>query len=173
VIQFSDHPFTPSPPHPFILSIRNPQSAIRNPQSNDPQFMKTFIVLFVAISVQTLGDVFLTKGMKSVGAVSTLDPVKLLNTGAQVFTNPLIWTGILLLGLFFGLYLAALSWADLSFVLPVTSFGYAMNAFLSWRLIGEHVSLTRWVGTMIICVGVATVSRTEQRTTSPEPGGAA
>jgi bacterial/archaeal transporter family protein len=135
--------------------------------------MKTFIVLFVAISVQTLGDVFLTKGMKSVGEVSTLDPVKLLNTGAQVFMNPLIWLGILLLGLFFGLYLAALSWADLSFVLPVTSFGYAMNAFLSWRLLGEHVSLTRWVGTIIICVGVATVSRTEQRTTSPEPGGAA
>jgi bacterial/archaeal transporter family protein len=134
--------------------------------------MKTFIVLFVAISVQTLGDVFLTKGMKSVGEVSTLDPVKLLNTGAQVFTNPLIWVGILLLGLFFGLYLAALSWADLSFVLPVTSFGYAMNAFLSWRLLGEHVSLTRWFGTIIICVGVATVSRTEQRTTSPEPGGA-
>jgi drug/metabolite transporter (DMT)-like permease len=133
--------------------------------------MKTFIVLFVAISVQTLGDVFLTKGMKSVGEVSTLDPVKLLNTGAQVFTNPLIWVGILLLGLFFGLYLAALSWADLSFVLPVTSFGYAMNAFLSWRLLGEHVSPTRWAGTIIICVGVAAVSRTEQRTTSPEPGG--
>jgi bacterial/archaeal transporter family protein len=135
--------------------------------------MKTFIVLFVAICVQTLGDVFLTKGMKSVGEVNTLDPVELFNIGLQVFTNPLIWMGILLLGLFFGLYLAALSWADLSFVLPVTSFGYAMNAFMSWRLLGEHVSLTRWIGTIIICVGVATVSRTEQRTTSPEPGGAA
>ena len=65
--------------------------------------------------------------MKSVGEVNTLDPVELFNIGLQVFTNPLIWLGILLLGLFFGLYLAALSWADLSFVLPVTSFGYAMN----------------------------------------------
>jgi bacterial/archaeal transporter family protein len=136
--------------------------------------MKTFIVLFVAICVQTLGDVFLTKGMKSVGEVNTLDPVELFNIGLQVFTNPLIWMGILLLGLFFGLYLAALSWADLSFVLPVTSFGYAMNAFMSWRLLGEHVSLTRWIGTIIICVGVATVSAgAEQRTTTPEPGGAA
>src|SRR5215468_12156279 len=133
--------------------------------------MKTFIVLFVAISVQTLGDVFLTKGMKSVGEVSTLDPLKLLNTAAQVFTNPLIWVGILLLGLFFGLYLAALSWADLSFVLPVTSFGYAMNALMSWRLLGEHVSTTRWIGTIIICFGVAVVSSTEQSTTRPETGG--
>jgi uncharacterized membrane protein len=135
--------------------------------------MKTFIVLFIAICAQTLGDVSLTKGMKSIGEVNTLNPVELFNTGAQVFTNPLIWLGILLLGLFFGLYLAALSWADLSFVLPVTSFGYAMNAFMSWRLLGEHVSVARWVGTIIICVGVAAVSRTEQRTTRPEPGGAA
>src|SRR5262245_66568015 len=117
--------------------------------------MKTFIVLFVAISVQTFGDVFLTKGMKSVGEVSTLDPVKLLNTGAQVFTNPLIWVGILLLGLFFGLYLAAFSWADLSFVLPVTSFGYAMSAFMSWRLRVEHVSPPRWRGTIILTVVLA------------------
>src|SRR5262245_43060254 len=132
--------------------------------------MKTFIVLFIAICAQTLGDVSLTKGMKSIGEVSTLNPVELFNIGQQVFTNPLIWLGVLLLGLFFGLYLAALSWADLSFVLPVTSFGYAMNAFMSWRLLGEHVSITRWIGTMIICVGVATVSAgAEQRTTRPEP----
>src|SRR5262245_18953964 len=109
--------------------------------------MKTLIVLFVAICAQTLGDVFLTKGMKSIGEVSTLDPVELLNIGLQVFTNPLIWLGILLLCVFFGLYLAALSWADLSFVLPVTSFSYAMNAFMSWRLLGENVSLARWAGT--------------------------
>jgi uncharacterized membrane protein len=135
--------------------------------------MKTLIVLFIAICAQTLGDVSLTKGMKSIGEVSTLDPVELFNIGLQVFTNPMIWQGILLLGLFFGLYLAALSWADLSFVLPVTAFSYAMNAFMAWRFIGEHVSITRWIGTLIICVGVAAVSRTEQRTTRPEPGGVA
>jgi drug/metabolite transporter (DMT)-like permease len=135
--------------------------------------MKTLIVLFIAICAQTMGDVFLTKGMKSIGEVSTLDPVELFNIGLQVFTNPLIWLGILLLCVFFGLYLAALSWADLSFVLPVTSFSYAMNALMSWRLLGENVSLARWAGTMIICVGVAVVSRTEQKTTRTEPGGAA
>lgn len=135
--------------------------------------MKTLIVLFIAICAQTRGDVYLKEGMKSIGEISTLDPVELFNIGLQVFTNPLIWLGILLLGVFFGLYLAALSWADLSFVLPVTAFSYAMTAFLSWRLIGEHISITRWIGTMIICVGVAVVSRTEQRTTGPEPGGVA
>lgn len=132
--------------------------------------MKTLIVLFIAICAQTLGDVCLTKGMKSIGEVNTLDPVALFHIGVQVFTNPLVWLGIIILCVFFGLYLVALSWADLSFVLPVTAFGYVLNAFMSWRLLGEHVSLARWLGTIIICVGVAIVARTEQRTTRSEAG---
>ena len=127
--------------------------------------MKTLIVLFVAICAQTLGDVCLTKGMKSVGEVNTLDPVKLFHIGVQVFTTPYVWLGILILSCFFGLYLIALSWADLSFVLPVTAFGYVLNALMSWQLLGERVSPVRWVGTLVICFGVAVVSRTEQRTT--------
>lgn len=130
--------------------------------------MKTLVVLFVAICAQTLGDVFLTKGMKSIGEVDTLDPIKLFQIGVQVFSTPYIWLGILILGLFFLLYLAALSWADLSFVLPVTAFGYVMNAFMAWKLLGEHVSPVRWLGTLVICFGVAVVARTEQRTTKPE-----
>ncbi len=127
--------------------------------------MKTFLVLFVAICAQTLGDVYLTKGMKSVGEVNTIDPAKLIQIGVQVFTTPYVWLGIFILAIFFGLYLVALSWADLSFVLPMTAFGYVMNAFMSWQLLGEHVSPVRWTGTLIICIGVAIVSRTEQRTT--------
>jgi len=130
--------------------------------------MKTLVVLFIAICAQTLGDVCLTKGMKSVGEVNTLDPAKLFQIGVQVFTTPYVWLGILILSCFFGLYLIALSWADLSFVLPVTAFGYVLNALMSWQLLGEHVSPLRWVGTLIICLGVAMVSRTEQRTTRME-----
>lgn len=127
--------------------------------------MKTLIVLFIAILAQTLGDAFLKKGMRSVGEVDTLDPTALFQIGVQVFTTPYIWLGIGTLSIFFGLYLVALSWADLSFVLPVTAFGYVLNAFISWKLLGEHVSLVRWLGTTVICIGVGVVSRTEQRTT--------
>lgn len=130
--------------------------------------MKTFVVLFVAICAQTLGDVCLTKGMKSVGEVNTLDPALLLKIGVQVFTTPYVWLGIFILAIFFGLYLVALSWADLSFVLPMTAFGYVMNAFMSWQFLGERVSPVRWIGTLIICFGVAIVSRTEQRTIKQE-----
>jgi drug/metabolite transporter (DMT)-like permease len=127
--------------------------------------MKTLVVLFFAIICQTLGDVCLTKGMKTIGEVNTLNPVELFSIGVQVFTNPLIWLGIALLTVFYFLYLAALSWADLSYVLPVTAFGYTLNAVMAKWLLNEQISLTRWAGTLVICIGVAVVSRTEQKTT--------
>ena len=127
--------------------------------------MKTLTVLFIAILAQTLGDVCLTKGMKAIGEVDTLAPGELLSIGMQVFTSPTIWAGIGLLTVFFLLFLVALSWADLSFVLPVTAFGYVLNAVMARTLLSEQVSVTRWAGTLVICVGVAVVSRTEQRTT--------
>ena len=135
--------------------------------------MKTLVVLFIAICAQVLGDVCLTKGMKSVGEVNTLDPVALFHIGVQVFTNPFVWLGIATLTVFYLLYLVALSWADLSFVLPVTAFGYVLNAVLSWQLLGEHIPFTRWLGTTIIGVGVAIVSRTEQKTTAQRGAAAA
>lgn len=128
--------------------------------------MKTLLVIFIAILAQTLGDVCLTRGMKSIGEISTLDPVRLFGIGVQVFTNPFIWLGIGILLVFFILYLTALSWADLSYVVPATAFGYALNAVMAKYLLHEHISLKRWIGTLIICIGVAVVTRTEQNTTT-------
>ena len=135
--------------------------------------MKTLLVLFIAICAQVLGDINLTKGMKTIGEVNTLDPVKLFQLGVQVFTNPYVWLGIVLLLGFYLLYLVALSWADLSFVLPVTAFGYLLNALMSRLILHEPVSLSRWLGTFIICVGVAVVSSTEQKTTDQKGARAA
>jgi len=125
--------------------------------------MRTLVVLLISICAGTLGDVCLTKGMKSIGEINTLDPARLFRIGIQVFSNPYIWLGIFILLIFFSLYLVALSWADLSFVVPITAFGYVLNAFFSWQLLGESISPLRWIGTSIICLGVAVVTHTEHR----------
>jgi uncharacterized membrane protein len=58
-----------------------------------------------------------------------------------------------------------LSWADLSYVLLVTAIGYGLVAFLSWALLGEQVSATRWAGVAVITAGVALVGSTPVSTT--------
>lgn len=141
-------------------------TALDAPPCSKP--MKTFAVLFIAICAQVLGDICLTKGMKSIGEVNTFDPAVLFAIGVQVFTNPFIWLGIATLAVFYLFYLVALSWADLSFVVPATAFGYLLNALMARLMLHEPVSPLRWLGTAIICLGVAVVSTTEQKTTTKE-----
>ena len=83
--------------------------------------MKTAIVLILAIVAQTAGGVILTKAMHGVSASGPDETIWLL--ALRAIESPAVWLGTVLLIMFFALYAAALSWADLSFVLPATSFG--------------------------------------------------
>ena len=128
--------------------------------------MKTAIVLIIAIVAQTAGDVYLTKGMKTIvvegaggGRLS-----QLLDLAMQVAQSPQVLIGTALLVVFFALYSAALSWADLSFVLPATAFGYVLNVAAAYYFLNEKVSNVRWTGAVIITLGVVFVSRSEERT---------
>jgi drug/metabolite transporter (DMT)-like permease len=123
--------------------------------------MKTAVVLVLAIFAQVAGNILLSKGVHGIHSES------LQATLWQIAQNPLIWLGIFFLGMFFVLYTAALSWADLSFVLPATSFGYVLNVACANYFLNEQVSLTRWLGAIVICVGVAFVSRSKIKTANP------
>lgn len=128
--------------------------------------MKTAIVLIIAILAQTAGDVYLTKGMKAIAVddASGGRLSRLIETALQVAQSPLVLIGTALLIVFFALYSAALSWADLSFVLPATAFGYVLNVAAGYYFLHETVSPVRWAGAAVITLGVLFVSRSEERT---------
>jgi uncharacterized membrane protein len=62
-------------------------------------------------------------------------------------------------------YMTVLSWADYSYVMPAGAFGYALLTLLAVVLLHENVSPRRWVGVLLICVGVLLVGQTRPRTT--------
>lgn len=121
--------------------------------------VKTLSFLAVAIVLVSIGDMLLAHGMKKIGAVSSCSPAALFQIGVRVFTNPSIIIGIIMLAGFFFLWLAILSWCDLSFVLPLTALSYVLTAFLSIYFLGETISPLRWAGTILICFGVALVTK--------------
>src|SRR5205085_12536767 len=138
--------------------------------------MKTAAVLIIAIVAQAAGNVLLTRGMKAVAAMATNEGSGLMNTISQSLTaalqaarSPEIWAGTVLLIVFFALYSAALSWADLSFVLPATAFGYVLNVAAVHYFLDDEVTKARWVGSLIITLGVVCVSRSRERTTAVKP----
>jgi drug/metabolite transporter (DMT)-like permease len=116
---------------------------------------RKYFVLVAIIIFASFGDISLSRGMKRVGAISATRWTELI---AAVF-NPWVALGILLLLGFFAAYLSALSWSDLTYVLPATSLGYVLLALLSVWLLGERVSVSRWIGILLVSSGVAIVTR--------------
>jgi drug/metabolite transporter (DMT)-like permease len=121
--------------------------------------MKTALVLILAILSQAIGNVYLTKAMKAITMTSAAAGEDVLATAVRAASNPTLWLGTVLLIVFFVLYSAALSWADLSFVLPATAFGYVLNVAAGHYFLSESVTPARWAGSVIITLGVVLVSR--------------
>ena len=146
-------------------------------------------MILIAIITQTFGSALLSRGMKEVGETVT----KLEISQVTGFTRHLInlvgyfhadWArygaypvvtltnmdflgGLLLQIAFFVIFLTLLSKADLSYVLPVTSFSYVLTAIVAVWMLHEKISGIRWFGTLLICMGVLLVSRGESATTLP------
>jgi drug/metabolite transporter (DMT)-like permease len=75
-----------------------------------------------------------------------------------VLFRPTVTLGVLLLILWLASRMTLLSWADLSYVLPVTSIGYVLVAVAGRVLLHEQISAKRWMGIVLIMAGVALVS---------------
>lgn len=127
--------------------------------------LKTTILIFIMVSIAPLGDMFLGKGMKQVGAMGGWAPASLFNFFFRAFTSPTIWLGIGLLLAFFIAYLVVLSWADYSYVLPASSISSLVIALLAYFVLHETITPTRWVGIALISLGVFVVGHTHPRTT--------
>lgn len=121
------------------------------------------MVLLLVVIFGAIGDTLLARGMKDVGAID-------IHHITHVFTalaNPWIIIGIFcLLGFMFS-YMTALSFADLTYVLPATALGYVFMALLSRFWLHEHVSLQRWIGIALITAGVGLVAGGPSRTEHP------
>ena len=125
-------------------------------------FRKYLVLAGVAFFAAT-GDGFIARGMKQVGNVSLHD----LSGIFLVVLNPVIALGVLFLLVFFACYMTALSWADLTYVLPATSVSYVVLTLIAKFILHENVSLTRWLGILLISAGVGFVTQGPALTPPP------
>src|SRR5215831_12042275 len=114
-----------------------------------------YLVLVLLTTGSTLGDVFLSRGMKQIGAITWTRWYDL----RLAMVNPWIILGTALLVMFFASYVSSLSWADLSFVTPVTAFGNVFTALLARFTLHEQIPFLRWAGILLITAGVGFIAR--------------
>src|SRR5580692_8658370 len=106
----------------------------------------------------------LSHGMKQTGNIA----IHHLQSVIFAVLNPWVAIGILLLLAFFATYMTALSWADLTYVLPATSLGYVILALVAKFALHEHVSPMRWLGIGLITSGVGFIAGGPEITHHPK-----
>jgi drug/metabolite transporter (DMT)-like permease len=130
--------------------------------------LKTRLFTALVVLSNVLGNFSLTWGMRQVGRVVTLSPWPYI---AALF-NPWVALGVSLLIVWLLSQMTLLSWADLSYVLPVTSVGYVLVALVGRFFLHEGISPGRWIGIGLIMMGVVMVGRTTPNSTVPEKNAA-
>ena len=63
-----------------------------------------------------------------------------------------------MLAVFFFLWLAVLSWEDLSVALPMQALSYVIVAFLAKYYLHEEISVARWLGIILVSIGVVFIT---------------
>ena len=130
---------------------------------------KVLIVLLLALVVEAVGVVFLSKGLKQIGEVQTVSAREVGRIIAKGATNGSILLGVALEAAFFGALLYLLSQRDVSLIWPLTALGFVITALAAKFILKEEVSALRWAGVVLIVLGATLVSYSEKaKGKSPE-----
>jgi len=130
---------------------------------------RKYLVLLGVVIFGSLGDILLSRGMKQFSSVHGDITFAHWTLVFYAITNPCVIGGMALLTVFFISYLSALSWADLTYVLPATAIGYVVLALGARFWLHEHVPLMRWIGILMIVGGVGFVAGGPHKSEQPPP----
>lgn len=129
--------------------------------------LKTLLMVLLMVVCANLGDLLLKLGMLQIGAVR-ISASGIWRALLSTIHNGTIWLGIAFLIGFTLCYMTAVSWADYSYVMPAGAFGYAVQTTLAVVILHEAVNAQRWIGVVLIVVGVLLVGQTYPSTTKPK-----
>jgi drug/metabolite transporter (DMT)-like permease len=115
---------------------------------------RTALFLAIVVLAGTGGEMAVSRAMKQIGEVRCFAPRNLLSVLRSVSRLRWLWIGIALMASAFFAFLALLSWASVSFVVPLTASSYPVGALGARFLLGERVTRLRWAGVMLVCGGV-------------------
>ena len=141
-----------------------PVTPVRQMESR-AEVHKTRVLTLMVVVSNVIGNVMLSLGMHEVGRIVSASPADYI----RAFADPWTVGGVLILVIWMASDLALLSAADLSFVLPVTASAYVLIAIAGHFILHDHISWVRWVGIVVITLGVIMAEETPARTTEGPP----
>jgi drug/metabolite transporter (DMT)-like permease len=134
-------------------------------ESRSPRFVsKTHVLTAMVVLTNVVGNICLSHGMQEVGRTVSASPSDYL----RALLNPWVLAGSCTLAIWMISELALLSRADLTFVLPVTASAYVFVAIAGHFILGDRISWERWLGIVVISIGVVLAEETPTLTSTAE-----
>jgi len=119
--------------------------------------MYKFIYFFMIVVAGTLRELCVSRAMKRVGEVHDFRPAAIVKVIGRALRVKWMWIGVGMMTLAFFSLLAVLSVEKVSFVVPVTALSYVAGALGGRFFLGERITLSRWTGIALVCIGVTLV----------------
>jgi drug/metabolite transporter (DMT)-like permease len=119
---------------------------------------KVLMTMTVAAAAAAVGQIFVRQGMQQIGSLDAYAPLAVIGYFGRALANPYVVAGTALNAVFYFLFLASLSWADVTVVLPMTALEFGMAAALAVLILGEAVPTLRWAGIALVVLGVVLIT---------------
>ncbi len=118
---------------------------------------RVIIAMIIASAATATGQVLIRRGMQQIGSLETYAPLAVLAYFAQTLSNYYVVGGTIMNGIFYFLLLTVLSWTQVTVAIPFTALEYGFAALMAVTLLQEVVPPIRWLGIVLIVVGVTLV----------------
>jgi drug/metabolite transporter (DMT)-like permease len=131
--------------------------------------LRVLSAMFGACVAASIGQILVRRGMLQVGELAGWSPRYLVAYFWHALSNPWVIAGTVGNALFYFLFLAVLSWAEVSVALPLTALEYVIAAVLGILFLKEPVPPLRWAGIALVVAGVMLISVDRQAQTAGAP----
>jgi drug/metabolite transporter (DMT)-like permease len=124
---------------------------------------KLLLILLIGLVFESAGVVLLKKGMTQVGGGKAVGIAEIARVVKAGLTSPQILLGVFFEALFFVCLLILMSQSDISFIWPLTGLSFVFATLAAMWFLHEQVSSVRWAGVVLVMIGAALISYSEQQ----------
>ncbi|MBW1779516.1 MAG: EamA family transporter [Deltaproteobacteria bacterium] len=115
-------------------------------------------LILLGVFLNAFAQISLKQGMRTIGHFA-FSFENILPIGTRVILNPFVFAGLLCYVVSVIVWLMALSRVEVSYAYPLLSVGYIVAAFAGQVLFHEALTPVRWIGILVICLGVFLITR--------------
>lgn len=119
---------------------------------------RNYCLILLSVFCCVCGQLMMKTGMTAVGRL-TLETLFSLATFSRILTTPFVLGGLCFYVVSMLSWFVVLSRIELSFAYPMLGLNYVLILLFSWLVLGEHVTLVRTAGVLLIFLGVILISR--------------